>query len=563
MKVQKVYWSERYQQSGVQQAKQPFAFFTTHQESRQHFWQQAKKQQAWKIVSQKMNIYFSAEITNEKLTYTNILIEEDYWQWSEIFVLLESTVRYFFKKYACFHFDHPISSNMIDRFQRNGYSGTSTLGKELSYHTGLVLGGGGAHGAYQIGVWKALKEADLKISLITGTSVGALNGALIVQDQLAQATELWHELSTNQVLALPEVALSEDLRQRYIQEASLMTRSAVVEGGASIAPLEALLEQHLDAEKIKQTKQPQLYTVATKIPEFQETVTRIQALAPTEIADWILASASFYPAMAYRQIGESKYVDGGYRNNVPVDIAIKQGATEVLIVDVQGPGVAKKFKQPDALVTWQCCSNWSLGGFLVFERQRNQLNIQLGYLEAKKCLGIYQGNWYTFETAKPAERYWRRFLRFLFEELQLDLTFFHKEKFWRDLRNVYKDRVTIETCGLAMLELLAKQKLILPNKVYTVEEMLPSICKENKIDEAFLEAIGQLNASEWLKFRKLERNAKIHVTKENRLHQYVKEKKYDRIQRQLNTDAIETLMYLYLYYLKEEQPWHKNSHMRS
>ena len=563
MKVQKVYWSERYQQSGVQQAKQPFAFFTTHQESRQHFWQQAKKQQAWKIVSQKMNIYFSAEITNEKLTYTNILIEEDYWQWSEIFVLLESTVRYFFKKYACFHFDHPISSNMIDRFQRNGYSGASTLGKELSYHTGLVLGGGGAHGAYQIGVWKALKEADLKISLITGTSVGALNGALIVQDQLAQATELWHELSTNQVLALPEVALSEDLRQRYIQEASLMTRSAVVEGGASIAPLEALLEQHLDAEKIKQTKQPQLYTVATKIPEFQETVTRIQALAPTEIADWILASASFYPAMAYRQIGESKYVDGGYRNNVPVDIAIKQGATEVLIVDVQGPGVAKKFKQPDALVTWQCCSNWSLGGFLVFERQRNQLNIQLGYLEAKKCLGSYQGNWYTFETAKPAERYWRRFLRFLFEELQLDLTFFHKEKFWRDLRNVYKDRVTIETCGLAMLELLAKQKLILPNKVYTVEEMLPSICKENKIDEAFLEAIGQLNASEWLKFRKLERNAKIHVTKENRLHQYVKEKKYNRIQRQLNTDAIETLMYLYLYYLKEEQPWHKNSHMRS
>lgn len=175
-------------------------------------------------------------------------------------------------------------------------------------------------------------------------------------------------------------------------------------------------------------------------------------------------------------------------------------------------------------MTWKCSSNWSLGGFLVFERQRNQLNIQLGYLEAKKCLGIYQGNWYTFDMAQPAERYWRRFLRFLFEELKLDLSFFHKGKFWRDLRNVYKDRVAIETCGLAMLELLAKHKLILPNKVYTVEEMLPTICKENKIDEAFLKAIGQLNASEWLKFRKLERNAKIHVTREKRFHQYVKEK---------------------------------------
>lgn len=45
--------------------------------------------------------------------------------------------------------------------------------------------------------------------------------------------------------------------------------------------------------------------------------------------------------MAYRQIDGSKYVDGGYRNNVPVDVAIQQGATEVLIVDVQGPGVTK------------------------------------------------------------------------------------------------------------------------------------------------------------------------------------------------------------------------------
>ncbi|MDY4307372.1 hypothetical protein SNF32_08620 [Enterococcus mundtii] len=56
-----------------------------------------KKQQAWKIVSKRLNIYFTAEITNEKLIYTNVLIEEEYWQWSDIFLLLESTVRYFSK----------------------------------------------------------------------------------------------------------------------------------------------------------------------------------------------------------------------------------------------------------------------------------------------------------------------------------------------------------------------------------------------------------------------------------------------------------------------------------
>ena len=50
---------------------------------------------------------------------------------------------------------------------------------DLTKEYGLVLDGGGARGAYQIGAWKALKEAGVKISAVAGTSVGALNGALI------------------------------------------------------------------------------------------------------------------------------------------------------------------------------------------------------------------------------------------------------------------------------------------------------------------------------------------------------------------------------------------------
>jgi len=43
----------------------------------------------------------------------------------------------------------------------------------------LVLSGGGARGAYQIGVWKALRELNIDIVAVYGTSVGAINGALI------------------------------------------------------------------------------------------------------------------------------------------------------------------------------------------------------------------------------------------------------------------------------------------------------------------------------------------------------------------------------------------------
>ena len=58
---------------------------------------------------------------------------------------------------------------------------------------GLVLDGGGGKGAYQIGVWKALRETglDKRIVQIAGTSVGGLNAALMVQGDYYLAEEIW------------------------------------------------------------------------------------------------------------------------------------------------------------------------------------------------------------------------------------------------------------------------------------------------------------------------------------------------------------------------------------
>ena len=44
----------------------------------------------------------------------------------------------------------------------------------------LVLSGGGAKGSYQYGVWKALRKLNIKFDIVTGTSIGAVNGAMIV-----------------------------------------------------------------------------------------------------------------------------------------------------------------------------------------------------------------------------------------------------------------------------------------------------------------------------------------------------------------------------------------------
>ena len=71
---------------------------------------------------------------------------------------------------------------------------------DLTKEYGLVLDGGGARGAYQIGAWKALREAGVHINAVAGTSVGALNGALICMGDLEKAEKIWSEMTFSRVM---------------------------------------------------------------------------------------------------------------------------------------------------------------------------------------------------------------------------------------------------------------------------------------------------------------------------------------------------------------------------
>lgn len=65
---------------------------------------------------------------------------------------------------------------------------------------GFVLGGGGARGSYEIGVWEALNELSIKPDIVTGTSVGALNGALIAQGNFEAARDIWLSATNEKIL---------------------------------------------------------------------------------------------------------------------------------------------------------------------------------------------------------------------------------------------------------------------------------------------------------------------------------------------------------------------------
>ena len=84
--------------------------------------------------------------------------------------------------------------------------------------TAIVLAGGGSRGAYQIGVWKALREMGIDYQLVTGTSVGALNGVLMVQQEYDKALAVWENISSQQVLG-DMLEGKEDLDDRGLRKA--------------------------------------------------------------------------------------------------------------------------------------------------------------------------------------------------------------------------------------------------------------------------------------------------------------------------------------------------------
>ncbi len=111
----------------------------------------------------------------------------------------------------------------------------------------IVLGGGGSKGAYQIGAWRALRELGIKYDMVTGTSIGALNGALMVLGDYEKALELWREIDIDKVV-LNGLNLRTDLQYYYENSEKLLPfiKSYKDNKGMDITPLKKIIQKCVD-----------------------------------------------------------------------------------------------------------------------------------------------------------------------------------------------------------------------------------------------------------------------------------------------------------------------------
>ena len=260
--------------------------------------------------------------------------------------------------------EDPISGR--DKAPADGWSplssGLSALAREHG-KTALVLGGGGSRGAYELGVWQALRELDIKIDIITGTSVGAINGALIIQDDFDKALEIWKEFET----------------------------SMIKESGR----LACILKEHLDEEKIR-ASEIDFGIVATEFPSFTPHFMFKEDIPRGKMSDYILASASFFPILKIHAIGDSKFLDGAYNDNLPVGMALEKGAQHIIAIDLETIGMIDKNKLKQAKNLKTITSKWDLGKLFVFDKENTKRVLRLGYLEAMKIFNVFDGFFYTF-----------------------------------------------------------------------------------------------------------------------------------------------------------------------
>ncbi|RLL83096.1 patatin-like phospholipase family protein [Mesotoga sp. BH458_6_3_2_1] len=188
---------------------------------------------------------------------------------------------------------------------------------------GLVLSGGGARGAYQIGVWKALKDCGIEIGGVYGTSVGALNSMAVAMDKFEDARELWLKIDFDKIVI--------DGTDGSLIEKAI---GALKSGGFDPAPLRKNFGRLLKEEDVRKAV-VDIGIVTYSLSNMEPRELFIEDIPKGELEDYILASAN-HPVFKREQIGLEKFIDGGIYRNIPVNMALGRGFKEIIIVDL-GP----------------------------------------------------------------------------------------------------------------------------------------------------------------------------------------------------------------------------------
>ena len=256
----------------------------------------------------------------------------------------------------------------------------------------VVLGGGGSRGSYQVGALKAFKELGIEFHVVTGTSIGALNGCLVVQDDYDYLYKLWDSISINDIIigdfdndfAIENALFNVDeLKHVLIQ---------FKKNKVDITPFKNLITKSFNLEKFSNST-IEYEAIATKVPMIQQTNFTKKDMIKKGVP-CLISSASCFPVFPISKIGNNHYIDGGYSDNLPISSALKYNPDTIYVVDLDYNITHESYKKMSNVIYIHPKEN--IGSFLNFDHDQINKNIQLGYNDVYKYYNKYKGYKYTF-----------------------------------------------------------------------------------------------------------------------------------------------------------------------
>lgn len=354
----------------------------------------------------------------------------------------------------------------------------------------VVLGGGGAKGGYEIGVWKALKELNIPVLAVAGASVGALNGAMMVQGDLDVAEKMWTSMTMESVINMEkEVSAVGENKSRQGMLINTI-RDIIISGGLDVSPLKQMLREVIDEKKIRESK-IEFGLVTFSLTDFKPVRLFKEDIPEGKMVDYLLASACF-PAFKRQEIDNKKFIDGGIYDNMPISLMVDKNIKNIISVDISGLGRYKKVDKKGLNICY-IKNSGDLGGTLNFDGKRSEVNIRMGYYDTLRAFNKIDGKKYYFIPMSEAEKNrTKEYYNLNIEDLKKLYDFLGMKwgvqssptnklifnKVMRTIRSYSNEKLGWDTIIPAMAEITAEQMNIDRMKVYSLNELIDDILSE-------------------------------------------------------------------------------------
>ena len=264
---------------------------------------------------------------------------------------------------------------------------------------GLVLEGGGAKGAFHVGVLKALFERGYVFEGIAGTSIGAINGAILAQGDFDDLYDLWYSATPSLLFDFDEEMVSrildKNLNKSVYKYIFNTLKSLYSSKGVSLDKAKDLLDRLIDEDKLRKSSIDFCLVTVAQEDSLKPLALFKNDIPLGEMKEYILTSA-YLPIFNRVKVDGKMFLDGGVYDNCPVNPLIYQGYDEIVAIRTGAKMPSQKVIDKSVKVQYIDPSE-PLGKLLDFRTDRLRYNIQLGYYDGLRFLDNLMGVRYYIE----------------------------------------------------------------------------------------------------------------------------------------------------------------------